>query len=478
MPTLQIPSSFHIIRYGSDLLQNNWSIVRDGFADVLANTFDVTMPYPHLRVLWKYDSFSRTFQVKTSVRFIIVSSFAKTVTGWFDSFREHLADQFINRFNLQCRYFTSIKDNIDIIQYITGASHLRCCFDLVPCYGGLLHNDYDSVTNFSRTKVLGTFRSRGGKTNLLFSNKYDLLRCWTKDQISGIYSVKTRVQDRWCHYFDTIFSHDELPPTSLLYCVYGQDILNRHLFMNTGYFDCWVTLFPAVKGTSLFNAIGHFKKTTRMDHLVFVRSGWRIMARNLLTDEILELGFIDTDSIDRSLTAIKLPDGDYEIFVLTSSLFWNDCRDRNIRTISIRPDTESSPLPVIYNLRSSISQGATLIEWSANQMETDDCLFMIWYSPDNTIDVTRPPDETVWYVPSQTEYRTPFQQNAPCYVRIAAMRPGNEPEYGTIHQLFLDWNTTPPCVPNDVLVLNLPLPAVEPNIETSNQDDPDITLWQ
>jgi hypothetical protein len=102
----------------------------------------------------------------------------------------------------------------------------------------------------------------------------------------------------------------------------------------------------------------------------------------------------------------------------------------------------------------------------------------LWYSPDASIDVTRPPDEMVWYVPLQTEYRITFQQNAPAYVTIAAMRSGNEPEYGMVHQLFLDWSTTPPYAPNDIIVLDPPLPAVDSNIDALNQDDPNITLWQ
>ncbi|MDR0611855.1 MAG: hypothetical protein LBG58_17240 [Planctomycetaceae bacterium] len=146
--------------------------------------------------------------------------------------------------------------------------------------------------------------------------------------------------------------------------------------------------------------------------------------------------------------------------------------------LSIRNGKEVSPFPNIYNLRSSISQGMTIIEWSANQGEADDCLFALWYSPETSIDVTRPPDETVWLLPSQTEYRTTFQQNAPAYVTIAVRRPGNEPEYGTVHQLFLDWSTTLPFAPKDIIVLNPPLPAVDSNIDALNQNDPNITRWR
>jgi hypothetical protein len=202
------------------------------------------------------------------------------------------------------------------------------------------------------------------------------------------------------------------------------------------------------------------------------------MVRNIATGDVCELRFIDAENPERLLTNVELPEGDYEIFVLTSSLFWKDCQDRNIRMLAIRNGKEVSAFPNIYNLRSSISQGITVIEWSANQMETDNCRFVLWYSPDTSVDVTHPPDETIGYVPSQTEYRTAFQQSAPCYITIAARRPGNEPEYGTVHQLLLDWSATPPRTPDDVMVLNTPLSAVDTNIDALNQDDPNITRWQ
>jgi hypothetical protein len=113
------------------------------------------------------------------------------------------------------------------------------------------------------------------------------------------------------------------------------------------------------------------------------------MARDTATGDVCELGFIDAENPERLLTNIELPEGDYEIFVLTSSLFWKDCQDRNIRMLAIRNGQEVSVFPNIYNLRSAISQGTTLIELPANQNEMDDCLFVIWYAPDKTIGIIR-----------------------------------------------------------------------------------------
>jgi hypothetical protein len=174
MHKLQVHSSFNIIRYGSDLLRNNWSIDRDGFADVLQNTFDVTVPLSQYRLHWKYDTFSRTFQGKIPIRFFIVRNSINTVTDQFDSLREwRFADQRFNRFNQFCPYFARVNYCVDIIQYIIGAVRYHGCFDIVPCYTGLLRNDYNAVTDFNRTKVSGIFRISRGRTKHLLSNNYD-----------------------------------------------------------------------------------------------------------------------------------------------------------------------------------------------------------------------------------------------------------------------------------------------------------------
>ncbi|MCL2306134.1 MAG: tyrosine-type recombinase/integrase [Planctomycetaceae bacterium] len=126
---------------------------------------------------------------------------------------------------------------------------------------------------------------------------------------------------------------------------------------------------------------------------------------------------------------IFLPDGEYEVSVLTSSLFWKDASDFNVRLLTIKPGEEVSSLPTIYNLRSSISQGETTIHWSAGKSDIDDCVFGVWYFSTSPVPTDGPPSETVWYFSELTEYQTSFKQFSPCYVAIAAMRPGNEPEH-------------------------------------------------
>ncbi|MGL6196513.1 MAG: hypothetical protein ACRC2T_16995, partial [Thermoguttaceae bacterium] len=209
----------------------------------------------------------------------------------------------------------------------------------------------------------------------------------------------------------------------------------------------------------------------------FVRPGWRVIAKNITTGNVEELGFIDEDDPDRSLNDITLPDGEYEISVLTSSLFWKDCIDRTIRTISIQPGEQMSPLPLIYNLRSSVGEGKTSIRWSASHSEVNDCVFGIWYASEPSVDISRPPDTTIWYTNTITEYQTSFKQNAPAYIAIAPIRTGNNRETGVMKELYLEWCYVPPAAPEDVAVLDKPLPAIDPIIAEKNADAKDTALW-
>jgi hypothetical protein len=186
----------------------------------------------------------------------------------------------------------------------------------------------------------------------------------------------------------------------------------------------------------------------------FVKPGWHILAKDILTNEIHDLGFIDAESPSLALENVFLPDGEYEVSVLTSSLFWKDASDLNVRLLTIKPGEEVSLLPTIYNLRSSVSQGERTIYWSANGGDVEDCVFGVWYFSTSPVPTDGPPSETVWYFSELTEYQTSFKQLAPCYVAVAAMRPGNEPEIGKVHELYLDWKSTPPRPPDDVVVLD------------------------
>ena len=209
----------------------------------------------------------------------------------------------------------------------------------------------------------------------------------------------------------------------------------------------------------------------------FVKPGWSIIAKNIESGLCVPLGWIDEESDKRAIENISLPDGDYEITVLTSKLFWKDAREHVVRTISIRSGQEISALPTIYNLRSSVSQGETTVRWSASRSEVADCVFGVWRSETSPVPADGPPSDTVWYSQDLTEFQTNITQSGPMYIAIAAIRTGNEEEIGPVHELFLPWSSTKPRSPDDAVVLSEPLPIFDSAMPDLHADEPDVQLW-
>ena len=360
--------------------------------------------------------------------------------------------------------------------------------------------DSDSYTGF--LKANGLFDIRGMqfeaipqafdafsyRGNAAFSFVCDFL-IWQKNGIRQIFNaidawgVQRRTGFRWTHdlivavrnkhniRFDSLLN---LNPKARF--IFQYDILKLYRERLCSLWDAIPCDFLA-RQNILFDANRHVFAAQPIHYQSLVRPGWRIFARNLETENLLELGFIDADSEDRSLPDIFLPDEQYEISVLTSSLFWKDAVEHSSRTIIVGADTKITLLPTIYNLRSSIQIGTTLIQWSATKSEVDDCVFGVWYDSESPVDTDRPPDTTIWYSSSMTEYQTTFSQREPAWVAVAAIRPGNETEKGKVHELYLDWSNVPPRAPDDVMVLDDPLPAFDTEIETRHEDDPFMTLW-
>ena len=208
-------------------------------------------------------------------------------------------------------------------------------------------------------------------------------------------------------------------------------------------------------------------------HRSLVHAGWRILARNIETHEVTEIGFIDADSKTKELTDIELPDGVYEISVLTSSLFWKDAHDHKFVTITVCKDMETITLPMIYNLRSVVQLGTTHIKWSATQSDVTDCTFGLWFSESSSVDTQREPDQTVFYSSQMTEYSTTFSQRESCYVAIAAMR---ETETGKVHEMFLGWSTDKPPAPEDVIVFDKVLDVVDTPYREQAAEDANAAL--
>ncbi|MDR0390459.1 MAG: hypothetical protein LBH59_01015 [Planctomycetaceae bacterium] len=283
-------------------------------------------------------------------------------------------------------------------------------------------------------------------------NRFDFLRYLTKNCVRGINHILTLNHLCIPNRNNSVVAYSELQTTRNL-ILYNYDLLTQNSCLGSSKFDSVILSLPHHQNKSFFDVCGIGRALFKFAHQAFVKSGWRIIVRNILTNEKIDLGFIDADSNEHLLTDISLPNGDYEISVLTSSLFWQDAIDRKIRTFSTNENNNLS-LPLIYDLRSLISNNITIIQWSTNQTAIDNCIFGIWYSPTSPVDINRQPDANILYKISQTEYQILLNQNKPLYILVAAMYASDKPIIGNTHELFLNWNSIPPRAPDDVVVLN------------------------
>lgn len=210
------------------------------------------------------------------------------------------------------------------------------------------------------------------------------------ERFHSFYDVCLAYGDRFCNNFDFVtddFLYDKYPST------YNQ--LTYHS-------DFWPVRWDAMPSGYAMKLFLRFdaKQIETTAYVVhwqsLIQSGWGIVAKNRSSGTTQKLGFIDAMADERSLTGIFLPDGDYEFYVLTSSYFWKDTIDRTVLFVSLKSGEEISSLPIVENLRSTITNGRTCIKWSTRSCELSDSVFGVWYSSESPVNIDRVPDTTVW----------------------------------------------------------------------------------
>jgi len=475
-----VKATYSIDQRIRNIVRSGWEACRDGYSGVLSGGFDVSLRF-RTRLPNRFDSCCDFCRMVVSNTADIIKGHRYCLINQYDSERERLTGQYCNRFDLSIYFRDSRKSLHDRIRFSTGSGLWNGAFDLVAMIPDVRRGRYDAITDFQRATLRGRFSSSRGNLQSKGLCRWDSHRYWTKDRLSGRYDLRMPFRIGLRCRLDAIFSRAEIPGLTAD-IVFGRYDIKRLLRSQyDGWFDSIVGLQPSVRQAFLYDTFDRAFEITfdsrRCDRQSFVRPGWKIVAKNIVTDELIDIGFIDIDTDNPVLKDVFLPDGDYEISVLTSSLFWNDCQDRQIRLLSLCLDGKF-PLPTIYNLRSAVLNGVTTIHWSATQCELGDCVFGVWYDSQSPVDVNRPADATVWYDSSQTEYATTFYQNAPVYVAVAALRTGDEEETGKIHELYLDWSDIPPRRPDEVIILDKPLPVIDTTVEKRHEDDPFLTLWR
>ena len=316
---------------------------------------------------------------------------------------------------------------------------------------GRLLTRFDSGDNRIRQLAIRWLLSHGGRGHGQWLARFDSDALIPRQAIRGLLDSIRNQEHRLPNHFH-IDGTSEKPYLTRLCVRYNACHGSRHRLPLRFH-----SLTPslAARHHIRFDACGVGRALQNARKMAFVRPGWRIIAHELETQTAFDLGFIDADSPNRVIDDIHLPDGEYEIFVTTSSLFWKDAMDRNLYRLSVRPGGAGpSDLPIIHNLRSSLAMGLRTIHWSASPSEVSDCVFGVWFGKDSPVDISRTPDQVIWYLTEAGEYTASLEQKEPTWVSVAAMRTGNEPETGPATELFLDWDDNPPRRPDGIVLLD------------------------
>jgi hypothetical protein len=188
------------------------------------------------------------------------------------------------------------------------------------------------------------------------------------------------------------------------------------------------------------------------------------LVRNLETNEKRDLGFIEQDAVEKAIKDVDLVDGDYEITLLYSSLFWQNAIDRVVRNVTIKSGEEPTiGLPPIINLRSEIEDGITHILWES-EPGFDECDFGIWFAETPPVVTFREPDQTVTYTVSNVEYGVNTTQSVPLWCVVMAIK-GNM--RGPASEIFLNWSNDSPKRPDDQMAFDV---FLDENLPTKKAD--------
>ncbi len=207
------------------------------------------------------------------------------------------------------------------------------------------------------------------------------------------------------------------------------------------------------KVTGYFDAFETYQAAVPVHKQAFVKPGWRVLIHNTKTNEQRDLGFIEADTVEKSIKDVDLPDGDYEITLLHSSLFWQNAVDRVVRNVTIRADEDPIlGLPPVLNLTSEVTDGVTRISWASNSGDYEDCEFGLWFAETPPVVTFREPDQRVAYTASDVEYGVNITQSVPLWCVVMAIK-GNM--RGPASEIFLDWSSELPRRPDDQMAFDV-----------------------
>jgi hypothetical protein len=293
-------------------------------------------------------------------------------------------------------------------------------------------NHYDALKTFEHPRTS-------------FSAKFELTRSWDTGAQGRFHAVKSSFQ-KVSNVFDAILY--------LKYAGVPGMFDGNSIFL--GKIPNSLDAMPGHQNTvtiGRFDTSGSEITSVPMSRQAFVKPGWRILIRNAETNTKRELGFIEQNAVEKSIKDVDLLDGDYEITLLYSSLFWKDAIDRVVRNVTIRSDEEPVlGLPPVLNLVSQVNDGITRISWASNSDDFEDCEFGLWFSENPPVVTFREPDQTVAYTASDVEYGVNITQSVPLWCVVMAVK-GNM--RGPASEIYLDWSNGLPRRPDDQVAFDV-----------------------
>jgi hypothetical protein len=187
---------------------------------------------------------------------------------------------------------------------------------------------------------------------------------------------------------------------------------------------------------------------TQARHDAFTLSGWRLLARNTATRDVLDLGFVPArnDGSGGSLVDVALPDGDWQIEPRPADWFWSDCRGRAVSSVGIRDGRIiNAGLPAILNLHGEVTNQRRIVRWEiAAELLPQTFQFGVWTATASPVDTSGAPVATVPFSQGRGSYLYTFTQAAPLHLAVAAF---DAEGTGPVAELFLDWAVAPPASP-------------------------------
>ncbi|HBT78598.1 MAG TPA: hypothetical protein DEB39_17135 [Planctomycetaceae bacterium] len=332
-------------------------------------------------------------------------------------------------------------------------------FESATQYNACNVNRFDANNISSRHNTVVRFAS-GGKWHYKATAIFDADKLFVNPsvRVSGMFTLTRSWDTGTKGTFEAIrpsFQQAAGTFDALMYLKYASAV--GAFDARTTFFKNWSSTFDImpgyqrVKTSGLFDGTGQTKTSLPLHKQAFVKPCWRILIRNTATNEQRDLGFINFDSAEKSIIDIELPDGNYEITLLYSSLFWSRAIDRVVRNVTIRSDAEPAlGLPPILNLRSEIENGITRILWDS-ESGFDDVTFGLWFSESPPVVTFRESDQIVEYSDSILEYRGNVTQTQSMWCVVTAIKANMR---GPASEIFLPWESTPPKRPNDQMVFH------------------------